>query len=114
MSFSGVKMKTGNIFSGIPADIPEEIFETIAENGPVRIERIISCGQATPQGAWYDQDLDEWVILLQGSAEILFETDTLPFTLRPGDHIMIPAHCRHRVTRTDAKGPTIWLAVHFA
>ncbi len=107
-------MKTDNIFSGIPADIPEEIFETIAESGPVRIERIISCGQATPQGTWYDQDLDEWVILLKGSAEILFDSGIQPLTLLPGDHILIPAHCRHRVTRTDEQGPTVWLAVHYA
>jgi len=106
-------MKTDNIFSGISADIPEEIFETIAESGPVRIERIIAYGQATPQGTWYDQDLDEWVILLKGSAEILFDTEIRPLTLLPGDHILIPAHCRHRVTRTDDQGPTVWLAVHY-
>lgn len=106
-------MKTDNIFSGIPADIPEEIFETIAESSPVRIERIISRGQATPQGVWYDQDLDEWVILLKGSAEILFDAEVRPLTLLPGDHILIPAHCRHRVTRTDDREPTVWLAVHY-
>lgn len=114
MSFSEVRMKTGNIFSGIPADIPEEIFETITESGPLRIERIVSCGQTTPQDTWYDQDLNEWVILLKGCAEILFDTQAQPLTLLPGDHVLIPAHCRHRVTRTDDKGPTVWLAVHYA
>ncbi|OPY01396.1 MAG: Cupin domain protein [Syntrophorhabdus sp. PtaB.Bin184] len=107
-------MKKQNVFSPIPPDIPDEIFETIAASGTVRIERIISRGQATPQGSWYDESLNEWVILLKGSADILFEGEADPVTLLPGDHVLIPAHRRHRVTRTDKGEPTIWLAVHFA
>lgn len=76
--------KTDNIFSRIPADIPEEIFETIAESGPVRIERIISHGQTTPRDVWYDQDLNELVILLKGSAGILFDTEPEPIDLFSG------------------------------
>ena len=106
-------IKPDNLFSGIPADIPEEILETIAESGQVRIERIISRGQTTPQGFWYDQDLNELVVLLKGSAGILFETEPEPINLLPGDYLIIPAHHRHRVTRTDDEGPTVWLAVHY-
>jgi len=107
-------MKKQNIFSAIPSDIPEEVFETIVTSGAVRIERIISHGQATPEGSWYDEDLGEWVILLKGSADILFDGETNPITLLPGDHILIPPHRRHRVTRTDDGEPTIWVAVYFA
>nr|MBP7526575.1 cupin domain-containing protein [Syntrophorhabdaceae bacterium] len=105
--------RPGNLFSGIPADIPEEIFETIAESGQVRIERIISRGQTTPRDFWYDQDLNELVVLLEGSAGILFEREPEPIDLLPGDYLIIPAHRRHRVTRTDGDGPTVWLAVHY-
>ncbi|HOD74448.1 MAG TPA: cupin domain-containing protein [Syntrophorhabdaceae bacterium] len=107
-------MKKQNVFSPIPSDIPDEIFETIAASGTVRIERIVSRGQATPQGSWYDEELAEWVILLKGSADILFEGEATAVTLLPGDHILIPPHRRHRVTRTDDEAPTIWVAVYFA
>ena len=107
-------MKKQNVFSPIPSDIPDEIFETIAASGTVRIERIVSRGQATPQGSWYDEGLAEWVILLKGSADILFEGEATAVTLLPGDHILIPPHRRHRVTRTDDGEPTIWVAVYFA
>jgi cupin 2 domain-containing protein len=107
-------MKPDNIFAGVPTDIPKEIFETIAASGSVKIERIVSRGQTTPEGSWYDQELNEWVIVLKGSAEVLFDGEPQPVTLMPGDNLLIPAHRRHRVTRTDDKGPTIWVAVHFA
>jgi len=67
----------------------------------------------TPADEWYDQEKDEWVMLLEGSAGIRFEGDDDTLTLLPGDFIMIPAHLRHRVEWTDQKGRTLWLAVHF-
>ncbi|MBP1747663.1 MAG: cupin protein [Deltaproteobacteria bacterium] len=105
-------MKKDNIFSRIPNTIPDEIFDTIIQNDNVKIERIISDGHTTPIDRWYDQERDEWVILLKGIAEILFENEPQPVTLKPGDHVLIPAFCRHRVTRTDEKQPTVWLAIH--
>lgn len=107
------KTGKGNIFCGIPEEIPEEVFETISGGAAVKIERIISRGQATPAGKWYDQDLNEWVILLQGSAEIAFEDTDEIIALEPGDYVNIAAHCRHRVNRTDDVGPTVWLAIHY-
>lgn len=106
-------MKKENIFLKVPAIIPDEIFETIVEKGNVRIERIISDGHTTPEESWYDQAHDEWVILLKGAAELVFEDEGQPVTLKPGDYVLIPAFARHRVTRTDANQPTIWLTVHF-
>ena len=90
----------------------EEFFEPLIRGG-VLIERIISKGQVTPAGQWYDQDLDEWVVLLQGSAEIDFEAGH-KIQLRAGDWLLIQAHQRHRVVFTSSEPPCIWLAVHGA
>lgn len=106
-------METGNIFEGIPSHIPDEIFLAIVDSGAVRIERIISGGQSTPEGEWYDQDRSEWVMVLKGSAEIIFEGERDAITLTAGDYVNIAAHRRHRVIRTDIDGPTVWLAVHY-
>lgn len=90
---------------------PVEIFEAIASSPDVLIERIISTGQTTPMGQWYDQDRDEWVILLQGEAEITY-SDGSRIKLTSGDYVMIPAHQQHRVDYTSSEPPCIWLAVH--
>jgi len=102
-----------NLFSNIPDSVPEEIFEPLLETKNMRLERIISDGQATPQGEWYDQDTDEWVLLLQGSAGLFFEGEKEARAMKPGDYILIPAHKRHRVGWTDKQRKTIWLALHF-
>ncbi len=101
-----------NIYGEIPADLPEEIFQTLTERGNVKIERIVSDGQATPAGIWYDQAWDEWVLLLSGSAGLRFEEDRQARELLPGDHVMIPAGHRHRVEWTNPVQKTVWLAVH--
>ncbi|QIJ76850.1 cupin domain-containing protein [Methylobacterium sp. NI91] len=101
-----------NLFAGLPAQADEEIFETLLARPGLRVERILSAGQASPPGFWYDQDGDEWVAVLQGSAELRFADEPAPRLLAPGDHLLIPAHRRHRVERTA--NPTIWLAVHCA
>ena len=105
-------MKSGNIYSGIGKATPDEIFDSIFINASGRVERIISNGQATPEGEWYDQDKDEWVLLLQGSAGVLLEGEDEPVILLPGDYLLLPARCRHRVAWTDQKTQTVWLAVH--
>jgi cupin 2 domain-containing protein len=104
----------GNIFSNIPAQSGEELFETILEKSGTRIERIISYGQSTPIGEWYDQEHDEWVLLISGSAELLIEGETGPRSLGPGDYLLLPARCRHRVLRTDREEKTVWLAIHMS
>ncbi len=101
-----------NIFRDVRARLAaEEITRLVARPG-LRIERIVSTGQASPPGFWYDQPADEWVIVLAGSAGLLVEGEA-ERTLAPGDHLLLPAHTRHRVTWTDADKPTVWLAVHF-
>jgi len=104
---------SGNLFADLPTALPEELAEVLAENQHVRMERIVSTGHASPAGFWYDQDDHEWVIVLKGEARLLFEGDDEPITMRSGDHVLIPAHRKHRVEWTTAKEPTIWLAVFY-
>ncbi len=100
-----------NLFADIPDALPEELVDVLAENDPVRIERIVSDGHASPADFWYDQDQHEWVLLLSGSAVLAFEDHAIE--LNPGDHVLIPAHQRHRVDSTSATEKTIWLAVFY-
>lgn len=102
-----------NLFSGIPAELPHEDIEILLETPGFLLERIISAGQATPPGEWYDQDTHEWVVLLAGAAGLLFAGETRVRVMRPGDYVLIPAHCRHRVEWTDPEQKTVWLALHF-
>ncbi len=104
---------TNNLFSGIPGEIPQEVSEILLQASGFRLERIISAGQATPPGQWYDQDTHEWVVLLSGAAGLLFEGEAQVWVMRPGDYVLIPAHCRHRVEWTDPEQKTVWLALHF-
>ncbi|MCA2736677.1 cupin domain-containing protein [Microcystis sp. M158S2] len=88
-----------------------EKFEQIVSGNNIQIERIISTGQTTPSGQWYDQELDEWVILLQGEAELSYADDT-KIILKAGDYLFIPAHTKHSVEYTSIEPACIWLAVH--
>lgn len=103
----------GNIFDRIVRGAPDEQFTELVAAKGIRIERIVSTGQASPPGFWYEQAWPEWVLLVSGAAGLLFEGDAAPRPLKPGDYILIPADRRHRVEWTDATEPTIWLAVHF-
>ncbi len=101
-----------NLFQDIPENIHEEFFETIIESDSVRIERIISKGQNSPPNFWYDQDKNEWVIVVKGKARLQFEEGSI-IELGEGDFINIPAHQKHRVEWTDPNSETIWLAVFY-
>jgi len=101
-----------NLFD-IPAALPNEVTDRLIQTDKLRIERIVSYGQASPEGFWYDQDGDEWVIVLKGAARLRFESNSTPLELKPGDFIHIAAHVRHRVEWTAADEPTVWLAVHY-
>ena len=106
-------VKKGNIFDHIPRQSAEELFETILDTPELKLERILSFGQATPDGAWYDQKRDEWVLLLKGSARIRIEGRPQTVDLEPGDYLLLPAHQRHRVEWTSKTEETVWLALHF-
>jgi cupin 2 domain-containing protein len=106
-------MDVANLFVTDAEPSRGEIFETLIETSHLRLERIISMGQATPAGQWYDQERSEWVALLSGSAGLLFEGESRVQVMRPGDYLLIPARRRHRVEWTDPDQETIWLALHF-
>ncbi len=105
-------MKRGNLLADLPDVLPSERIEGLLEISGLRLERIVSTGQATPAGEWYDQESDEWVALLRGSAALRFEREPELLVMGPGDWVEIPAHHRHRVEWTDPAGPTVWLALH--
>jgi len=107
-----MKPETHNIFANIPAIIPEELFECLIERKRLKIERIVTQGQATAKGEWFDQSWDEWVLLLQGGAILGYE-DGQTVNLQAGDYFHIPAHVRHRVEWTQPETNTVWLAIHF-
>ncbi len=100
-----------NIFQYTNQLSEQEIFETILNSKNLKIERIISTGQITSEDTWYDQEEDEWVILLQGKASLLF-FDNSSINLKAGDYLLIKAHQKHRVTFTSFDPPCIWLAIH--
>jgi len=100
-----------NIFESLPRGAAEEVFADLLKRPGVRIERIVSTGQASPPGFLYDQPHDEWVILLSGAAGLAIEGEA-ERELKPGDCVFLPAHRPHRVTFTAADEPTVWLAVH--
>jgi cupin 2 domain-containing protein len=105
-------MTAPNLFTDIPEALPEEFFQEILDRANVRIERIVSRGHRSPEGFWYDQAWDEWVLVVRGRAGLQIEGQPRTVELGPGDHLLIGAHTRHRVAWTDDKGDTVWLAVH--
>ncbi|MET0028274.1 MAG: cupin domain-containing protein [Candidatus Thiodiazotropha sp.] len=106
-------MADGNLFEHLPESLPSEQFDELLKDRPVRIERILSHGQASPESGWYDQDEHEWVLLLQGRARLAFENQQ-DIDLTAGDYLLIPAHTRHRVSWTDPEVITVWLAVFYS
>ncbi len=102
---------TSNLFADLPDASAGEVFTELLRRPGVRIERIVSCGQATPGDSPMVQDWDEWVLLLEGAAGLRIE-DGETAVLQPGDHVLIAAGQRHWVTWTAGDRPTVWLAVH--
>ena len=105
-------MGDGNLLAGFDPSASEEVFQDLLKLPGVRIERIVSTGQASPSGFWYDQGWAEWVLVIAGSAAVQFEDEAEARQLGVGDHLFIAAGRRHRVAWTDAALPTVWLAVH--
>lgn len=91
----------------------EEVFEDLVKSPHVRIEKIISHGHSSPKHGWYDQDENEWVVVLAGHGRICFEQDNRIVELKAGDAVDIKAHQKHRVEWTTPDEPTIWLAVFY-
>lgn len=101
-----------NLFTNLPNELSNEVFTDLVTSHSVRIERIVSSGQSSPESGWYDQDENEWVLVLEGFGTIAFE-DGSEKTLCKGDYLTIPAHQKHKVSKTDPDNLTIWLAVFY-
>lgn len=101
-----------NFFEHIDFDNNKEIIDILHNKNNIRIERIISNGQTSPETFWYDQEENEWLIVLDGEAEIeYFDSSTI--FLQTGDYLLIPAHKKHRVKYTQSDANTLWLAFFF-
>lgn len=105
-------MKPANLLRNLPVDSGREVFETLLESGPLKIERITSRGQTTPSGEWLCEDTAEWVALLQGEARLEFASESTETYLTRGDYLYIPPGSRHRVNMTSRSPPAVWLAIH--
>lgn len=104
-----MKVVVKNIFAQTSAPAAGEEILTLLENSAVKIERIVSHSHSSPEDFWYDQDEDEWVVVLRGTATLEFAGGE-SVGLGAGDYLMIPRHLKHRVARTGEE--TVWLAVH--
>jgi cupin 2 domain-containing protein len=100
-----------NLFANMGGSPAREEFITLLQTNGVRVERIVSNGQCSPEGFWYDQEENEWVLLLRGTASLEFE-DGGRVILKAGDYLGIARHLRHRVGKASADA--VWLAVHHA
>ena len=107
-----MSIELNNLFQSIPENLDEEIFEQLIESKNIKIERIISKGHTSPKTGWYDQEQNEWVIVLKGEAIIAFKNEA-DIHLTSGSHINIPAHTSHKVKWTTPDQETIWLAIHY-
>ncbi|WP_115717628.1 cupin domain-containing protein [Gallaecimonas mangrovi] len=105
-------MNSANLFKPLPDAFDSEVFDTLLSRPGLRIERIVSHGQSSPSGFWYQQSEGEWVLLVKGEAELGFE-DGAAVKLGPGQHIDLPPGCKHRVNWTSPDEPTVWLAVFY-
>ncbi len=102
--------KLRNLFE-LPKNLGTEEYSEILTQGDAQIMRIISTGQITQVDQWYDQDNDEWVVLLDGEAHLLFEGQEV-IVMQKGDYLLIKAHEKHRVVYTSTQPPCVWLAIH--
>jgi len=102
-----------SLLKEVPRDLPDELIEVLACSESIRIERIISRGHRSPDGAWYDQEANEFVLLVRGRAGLSIEGEDDTVVLEEGDYVTLRAHVRHRVEWTDSERETIWLAVHY-
>ncbi len=108
-------LTTGNIWQGIPSyPLPDEMIQVLHQKEQIKIEKIVSSGQSSPPGFWYDQPQNEWVIMLSGAASIRLQKPDKLISLLPGDFLFIPAHHLHRVENTSHEENTVWLAFFYS
>ena len=101
-------MEKYNIFEKIIVDKTEEFFFEIFKNETIKIEKIVSNGQTSPENFWYEQEKSEFILLLEGFAILEFENREVE--LKKGDCLNIEAFEKHRVKFTSLDEPTVWVA----
>ena len=98
-----------NIFDLPRLPLKDELTTVLAQSDNVRIERIISTGQCS---GWYDDAQSEFVLLLDGQAEIEYQNGDV-IRLDKGGTVLIKPHEKHRVKSTTADPPCVWICVFF-
>ena len=78
----------------------------LVELPALTVEQILS--GVLPEPVSFEQDHDEWVLVLEGRARLLVEETELE--LEAGEWLLLPAGCPHTVLET--RPGTSWLAVH--
>ncbi len=106
-------MESGSLLADTSSSAEREVVHELLAKEGLKIERIVSFGQASPKGFWYDQETHEWVMVVSGRAGLEFKGSPGVVEMGPGDYVDIPAHEQHRVAWTSPDEPTIWLAVHY-
>ena len=104
-------MEKYNIFEEIIIDKSKEKFFEIFKNETIKIEKIVSNGQKSPDNFWYEQEQSEFVLLLEGFAILEFEDKEIE--LKKGDCLNIKAMQKHRVKFTSLDESTVWFAVFY-
>ncbi|MCL1038207.1 cupin domain-containing protein [Shewanella submarina] len=105
-------MDKHNIYQNLPDNFEHEEFSDLLSLPGIRIERIVSKGHSSPDVGWYEQDENEWVMVLKGAGVLEFE-DGREVHLNDGDYLNIPKRVKHKVKWTDPDTPTLWLAVFY-
>jgi catechol 2,3-dioxygenase-like lactoylglutathione lyase family enzyme/mannose-6-phosphate isomerase-like protein (cupin superfamily) len=96
----------GNVYRGAEPPAAGERHERITKIKNVTIERIASSALLEPRE--YDQECDEWVVLLRGHARLEIAGELVDLAV--GDYVVLPSHTRHRVLETTADA--LWLAIY--
>lgn len=105
-------MDFGNIFDAIPRKLDDELCNVLLQHGDLKIERIVSKGHVTPESGWYEQDHNEWVIVVKGEAILALENSN-QIHLTEGAYYNLPAYTKHKVSWTHPDRETVWLAVQY-
>lgn len=94
-----------NIFEKLPP-LENEIFEILHKQKDIEITHIVSSSKIPNKE--YDQEEDEFVLLLEGEARLSIEGKEK--LLKKGDYIFLPAHTKHKILHV--KNNTHWLAIY--
>lgn len=110
----GRRWGEGSLLEGVCPAAGQETTQVLMEQNGLRLERIHSCQASSPEGFWYEQREHEWVLLLQGTAQLQFEDEPTARQLCRGDSLWIEAGRRHRVVATDPEPGCVWVALFWS